>query len=51
MTVGDMLARMSSSEVTEWMAYLSIQSEPDQEVSTAKVIKAMFSNRVKKKAE
>jgi hypothetical protein len=51
MTVSEMLFKISSREIVEWMAYLSVQSEPEQEVKTSDVLKAMFPNRVKKKAK
>lgn len=49
MTVGEMLRTVSSSELTEWMAYFSVQSEPEKKVNTAEVLKAMFAHRVRKK--
>ena len=47
MTVGDMLSKMSSGEITEWMAFYKLQAEPEKQ-NTAEVIKAMFAHRVKK---
>jgi hypothetical protein len=49
MTVADMLRRISSSEITEWMAFYSVQAEPEKKVNTAEVLKAMFAHRVKRK--
>lgn len=51
MTVGDMLNRMSSSEITEWMAYFGLQNKPEKKVDTAAVLKAMLGHRVKKKVK
>jgi hypothetical protein len=48
MTVGRMLREISASELTEWMAFYKLQAEPEKEVNTAEVIKAMFAHRVKK---
>jgi hypothetical protein len=50
MPVGEMLRRMSSAELTEWMAYYSIQSEQatdspiveDAEAHTQKLKAALF---------
>jgi len=51
MSVGDMLRSISSSELTEWMAYFSLQAEPppEKKVNTAEVLKAMFAHRIRKK--
>ena len=43
-----MLREISASELTEWMAFYKLQAEPEKEVNTAEVIKAMFAHRVKK---
>jgi hypothetical protein len=48
MTVGDMLRNVTSSELTEWMAYFKLQAEPEKTVNTAEILKAMFANRIKK---
>ena len=48
MTVGSMLRSISSSELTEWMAYFKQQSEPEKQPDTAAVLKAMFAHRIKK---
>jgi hypothetical protein len=52
MTVGGMLRSISSSELTAWMAYYSLQAEPPPEKpqNTAEDLKAMFANRIRKKA-
>jgi hypothetical protein len=49
MTVGEMLRRITSGELTEWMAYFKAQAEPEKKVNTAEVLKAMFAHRVRKK--
>ena len=50
MTVGVMLRSITSSEITEWMAYfINEQEVPESKTSTAAVIKAAFANRVVKK--
>lgn len=49
MTVGELLSRISSREIVEWMAYLGLQNEPEKKVNTAEVLKAMFAHRVKRK--
>jgi hypothetical protein len=46
MTVGRMLREISSSELTEWMAYY--RPEPEKKVNTAEVLKAMFATRIKR---
>lgn len=50
-----MLRRISSSELTEWIAYFSIRAdrehEPENTVNTAETLKAMFAHRVKKKGK
>jgi hypothetical protein len=51
MTVGEMLRNITSSELTEWMAYFKLQSEPEKTVNTAEVLKAMFASRIKKTVE
>lgn len=43
-----MLSSISSSELTEWMAYFRQQSEPEKKINTAEVLKAMFANRIKR---
>jgi hypothetical protein len=49
MTVGEMLRTISNGELVEWMAYFSLQAEPEKKVNTAEVLKAMFAHRVRKK--
>jgi hypothetical protein len=47
MPVGEMLRRMDSAELTEWLAYFRLQDKPKEKA--ADVIKAKFANRVKRK--
>lgn len=47
MPVGEMLRRMDSAEITEWMAYFREDQAPKKKASD--VIKAQFANRVKRK--
>lgn len=47
MPVREMLRRMDSAEISEWMAYFNL-SEPEKP-KAADIIKAQFANRVKKK--
>jgi len=50
MTVGEMLSKMSSYEITEWIAYFKILEEGDQpKAKTSDTLRAMFANRVVKK--
>lgn len=54
MPVGEMLTRMSSAEITEWMAYFELESEaakPKTKGNTPAEIRAMFAHRVKKTKE
>lgn len=51
MTVGEMLLRITSKEIVEWMAYFGLQSEPEKQVNTAETIRAMFAHRIKKTVE
>lgn len=54
MTVGDLLSRVSSSELTEWMAYLSIKNEAPAEGdknSAKDAMTAVFAHRIKRKAQ
>jgi hypothetical protein len=45
-----MLSRMTSAELTEWMAYFKILDEPAKpQAKTADVLKAMFANRIVRK--
>lgn len=51
MPVGEMLRQMDSREISEWMAYMAIKSEPapaKPEEAKAKM-RALFGNRVIKK--
>jgi hypothetical protein len=51
MSVAGMLQSMSSSEVTEWMAYFSLQApQEEKKPNTPEALKAMFAHRVKKAA-
>ena len=47
MPVGEMLRRIDSAEITEWLAYFRIDQAPKQKA--ADVLKAQFANRVKRK--
>jgi hypothetical protein len=47
MPVGEMLKRMDSAEITEWMAYFRAEEAP--KAKAADVLKAKFANRVKRK--
>jgi hypothetical protein len=47
MPVGEMLNRMDSAELTEWIAYFKLQ-EPEKP-KAKDVIKAQFANRVRRK--
>jgi hypothetical protein len=47
MPVGEMLRRMDSAEITEWLAYFRLDTAPKAKASD--VIKAQFANRVKRK--
>lgn len=52
MPVGEMLNRMSSAEITEWMAFFQIEDEankPKPTGNTPAEIRAMFAHRVTKK--
>lgn len=49
MPVGEMLQRMDSSEITEWLAYFSVINEPEKKVNSAELLKAQFAHRVKRK--
>ncbi len=50
MPVGEMLARMSSAELTEWMAYFKLENEPEKpKTKASEALRAMFAHRVKKK--
>lgn len=47
MPVGEMLQRLDSAELTEWIAYFKLQ-EPEKP-KASDVIKAQFANRVRRK--
>ena len=47
MPVGEMLRRMSSAEITEWMAYFKLETLPKEKASD--VLKAQFAHKVKRK--
>jgi hypothetical protein len=47
MPVGEMLRRMDSAEITEWLAYFRADQAPKAKAKD--VIKAQFANRVKRK--
>jgi hypothetical protein len=44
MPVGEMLRRIDSAELTEWIAYFRLQEAPKK--STAETLKAQFGHRV-----
>ena len=46
MPVGEMLKRLDSAELTEWVAYFKLQ-EPEKP-KASDVIKAQFANRVRR---
>ena len=47
MPVGEMLRRMDSADITEWLAYFREDKAPKAKAKD--VIKAQFANRVKRK--
>ena len=51
MPVGEMLNRMSSAEITEWMAYYALEREEatKPKSTSAAEFKAAFAHRVKRK--
>lgn len=50
MPVGEMLSRISSAELTEWMAYFKLENEPEKPKPKAyEALRAMFAHRIKKK--
>jgi hypothetical protein len=49
MTVGELLQRVTSAELSEWMAYFKLQNEAPEKPKAADVIKAQFANRVQRK--
>ncbi len=52
MTVRQLLNNISSSELTEWMAYSRIKQSPAEEkVDTARVLKDMLGHKVVKKGK
>jgi len=54
MPVGEMLARMSSAEITEWMAFFQLEEEatkPKKPGSTPAELRAMFAHRVVRKTK
>jgi hypothetical protein len=45
-----MLQRISSAELTEWMAYFKLREEPEPpKPKASEVLRAVFANRVQKK--
>lgn len=55
MTVSDLLVRVGSSELTEWMAYLSLRNDDGCKVETDKngardAMTALFAHKIKRKA-
>jgi hypothetical protein len=49
MTVGELLARVSSSELTEWKAYFLHQANPPKPVQSAEQARAVLGSMVKKR--
>jgi hypothetical protein len=50
MPVGEMLSRISSAELTEWMAYFKLENQPEQpRLKASDALRAMFAHRIKKK--
>jgi hypothetical protein len=52
MPVGEMLQRMSSRELTEWMAYFKILEEPDppkEKPKTSDLLRAMYATKIVRK--
>jgi hypothetical protein len=50
MPVGELLSRLTSAELTEWMAYFRLENEPEPpKLRASTALKAMFAHRVKKK--
>lgn len=50
MPVGEMLNRMSSAEITEWMAYYALErDESKPKTTSAAELRAAFAHRVKRK--
>jgi len=47
MPVGEMLRRMDSAEITEWLAYFKLDEV--KKPKAADVLKAQFANRIKRK--
>lgn len=52
MTVGELLRRMDSREITEWLAYFQLRHEEANPAppSTAATLRAQFAHRVVKKS-
>lgn len=46
MPVGEMLKRIDSAELTEWLAFFKLGEEPKQKASD--VLKAQFANKVRR---
>ncbi len=49
-TVSELLGSLTSSEITEWIAYLRLKNEMDKPDPLTQLSK-MFSGRIKKKAK
>lgn len=49
MPVGLMLRSITSKELTEWMAFYSVNAKPKNKTKTSDVLKAMFAGKVVKK--
>lgn len=51
MTVRELLARIDSAELTEWMAYMALDAKPDPPPTDPKALRAMLQKGVKRKKE
>jgi len=49
MTVGELLGRITSSELTEWLAYFDLQANPPKKVQTPEEARAVLSAMTRKR--
>jgi hypothetical protein len=52
MPVGEMLQRMSSLEITEWMAYFKLLEEPEapqEKPKASDVLRSMYATKIVRK--
>ena len=49
MTVGEMLSRITSRELTEWLAYFHLQANPPKRVQTPDEVRSVLSAMTRKK--